>query len=138
MTIAEFNKQNLAALRIEFQSAIDAVAARHGLKAQLGNIGFSGAEFNTKLTVTVPAAKADAELENLKMFARLSNVDVTKVHRDSISGVTHKLVAYDYKKRTKPWVTLGSNGKKYLWSDTAAKTLFKSDEPAAVKFEAAQ
>lgn len=60
MKIKSFDRQNLAALRDEFQAALDKVAKAHGLQAKLGKISFGEKEFRTQLGVCVPAiSKSD-------------------------------------------------------------------------------
>lgn len=47
-----FDKQNLRQIRNDINVALAAVAAKHGIKLDIGNIRFSSDRFTTKLTAT--------------------------------------------------------------------------------------
>lgn len=70
-TITKFTNPDVRALRAEFQAAIDAVAAKYGLKGNLGNIRYDNDELRVKLTV---------------------NTTVTNVNNGAANGVTQQRV----------------------------------------------
>ena len=71
--ITSFNRTNLKTLRSEIDAALEAVLAKHGLTADLGNIRFGATDFRCKLNVEVasttgPASVADTDAAAERKF----------------------------------------------------------------------
>jgi hypothetical protein len=124
-----FNKVTLQALRPEVQAALDAIAAKHGIKLQLGNISFTpdGSSFTSKIEGKVEALADEAARKVFLQYAEMYGLDPEKVGQTPQGEV--RLVGFLPKKRTKPWqVTI--NGKAgYIVDDRYAQHYFKSDKP---------
>lgn len=127
MTIQRFDKPSLQALRPEIQAALAAIAEKHGIKLQLGNISFTadGGSFSGKIEGTVEAI-ADAAAE--KMFREAASIfgfDPDKVATTPQGEV--RLVGYNPKKRTKCWL-ISINGKPgYVADDRYVSFYFKKE-----------
>jgi len=63
--VTEFNRANLKNLRKQFQDAINAVAAKNGIKAGLGSISYTDSQFTVKMTVETSGNK-EAKVEKAK------------------------------------------------------------------------
>ena len=99
-----FNKATLGALRPEIQAALDAIAEKHGIKLQLGNIGFSpdGGSFSSKIEGKVEAIANEAEHKRFLSYAEMYGYDPEKVAETPQGKV--RLVGFNPKARSKPWI----------------------------------
>ena len=100
--IKSFTKNDISALRKEYQAAIDAVSQKYGLSAHMGRILFDANEFRCKLTISNPTVH----------FASLKNpVTVTNTNDSSYIGRSYKLwnSVYMIKSVKSPGVLLASN-----------------------------
>lgn len=71
--ITSFNHTNIKALRKDINAALEAVLAKHGLTADLGNIRFGATDFRCKLNVEVASntglgSVADTTAANERKF----------------------------------------------------------------------
>lgn len=119
-----FNKSTLQALRPEVQAALDAIATKHGIKLQLGNIGFSadGGSFTAKIEGKVEAIADAAADKAFRETAIMFGYDPDKM-ADTPLGKA-KLVGFNSKKRVKPWI-IECEGKKYVVDDRYCDFYFK-------------
>lgn len=122
MKITKFDKQNLQIVRKEVDIALKAISDKYGINLTIGNMSYADGRFTTKLEGKCEANK-DAEQNNLKMWAQIIGVDISKTFRDNM-GTVHTLVKHDHKKRTAPWITQGSNGKQYKMTDDQVRRNF--------------
>jgi hypothetical protein len=132
-TINSFDKTNLKQLRAEFQAALDAVAAKHGLVAGLGNIRFDANKFGVKLevrtktpaTASVVSNTNTVEFEALKNQWRVPGIDVTKTYslrvRSGIEDV--KFVGFVDRRYKFPFSVQTTNGKRYKVSVEQARNI---------------
>lgn len=135
MTIENFDRTNLAMLRGEIQSALDAVAARHGITLQMKNITFDPitATFRAPLEGAA-AAKADLAVKQALDMAKIYGVDASQPsqHPRAKGAV---LKEFRTKARGKPWVyDLG--GKAYVTTTEGLKALWPKAADAPVPTEA--
>lgn len=100
--IKSFTKNDIAALRKEYQAAIDAVSEKYGLTGELGRILFDETEFRCKLTVSNPTL----QFSSLKKPA-----GVTNTNDSSYIGRSYKLrnSVYTIKSVKSHGVLLASN-----------------------------
>src|SRR5690606_31343377 len=104
MTIERFNKATLQALRPEVQAALDAIAEKHGIKLQLGNISYTpdGGSFTSKIEGKVEAIANEAEAARFREIAAMYGYDHEK-EADTPQGKA-RLIGYNPRKRAKPWI----------------------------------
>lgn len=128
-----FNKATLGALRPEIQAALDAIAEKHGIKLQLGNIGFAadGSSFKAPVEGRVEALADAKEHAQFLEMARLYGLDPEKVAATPQGKV--RLVGYNARKRTKPWLLqLGDETQRRICDDRYAEFYFKADAAPAL------
>lgn len=134
--IDRFNKTTLAPLRTEVQAALDAIAEKHGIKLQLGNIGFAadGSSFTSKVEGKVEAladAKAEAQFREM---AALYGYDADKLAKTPQGDA--KLVGFNPKKRSKAWI-IKIGEKSYVVDDRYCEFCFKAPATPAILTETA-
>ena len=112
-----FNKANLRALRVDFQSAIDAVAAKHGLTGKLGNIRFGATDFTCKMTVETSGAaevKTNNDAKDFRLYAEMSGLSADDFGKEfKYSGKTLKIIGYNTRAKKYPISLEDTRGKKY-------------------------
>jgi len=64
----ELNKASIAAIMIDFNKALEAVAKKHSVKFDTGNITFSDSDFRAKLTVSANKTKAELKADQKADF----------------------------------------------------------------------
>jgi len=126
------DRATLRMLREEFQAAINAVAAAHGLTADLGNIRYNteGTSFSTKMTVEtggkadVADRKADKAADNFKRYAVLEGLessDFGKVF--NYAGKTGlRIVGYNTRAKKYPISLEDASGRGYKVSGRQIKS----------------
>lgn len=123
MTIKTFDKQNLAALRVDIQAALDAVAAKHGISLQLKNISFDPTRTSFRAPIEgETAGAADVERNQAVSLAKAYGVDATEPseHPRTKGAV---LKEYRAKSRTRPWV-YEHGGKLFVTNDIGLKAMW--------------
>lgn len=111
------DRATLRLLRVEFQAAIDAVAASHGLTAGIGNIRFEpeGTSFTTKMTVETSGAAVKKEADKADMFniyARSSGLEASDFGKVfEYAGKTLKIVGYNTRAKKYPISVEDMNGR---------------------------
>ena len=118
----KFDKTNLTTLRSDVNAALAAVAAKHGVKINLGNCRFSPSEANFKLnvcTIGTDGTVVDAEVEALKSAYVIEYViGTTAKNLDrhfTAQGMTFVLTGYKSRRRAYPFRARDVNtGKTYF------------------------
>ena len=115
--ISSFNKANLKALRVDFQVAIDAIAAKHGLTGKLGNIRFGATDFTVKLTVETSGAgeaKVEKDAGSFHRYAKNAGLSPEDFGKEfTYSGKTLKIVGYNTRAKKYPISLEDTRGHKY-------------------------
>lgn len=127
-----FNKATLGALRPEIQAALDAIAEKHGIKLQLGNIGFAadGSSFKAPVEGRVEALADAKEHAQFLEMARLYGLDPEKVAKTPQGEV--RLIGYNPRKRSKAWLIQVGEKKGYVADDKYVEFYFKADAAPAL------
>lgn len=112
-----FTKQNLPQLRADIDAALAAVAAKHGIKLQTGNISFNPNEATIKLMASAEGA-AEHNLQMLRQFAKLDGINADGVGRQG-----EKLIDYDHKKPKYPYI-FERGGKRFKCAPDQARMIF--------------
>tara|TARA_R110000782_G_scaffold129368_1_gene220972 strand:- start:279 stop:674 length:396 start_codon:yes stop_codon:yes gene_type:complete len=68
MTITQFNKSNIRALRVELNEAMKSLSDKYGVKVHAGNASFSTNEVTFKLTLNVLNENGLALTQNAEYF----------------------------------------------------------------------
>lgn len=129
----KFDKHNLTSLRADLNAAFAAVAAKHGVKINLGNCRFSPsqADFKVKVcTVTADGTVIDAESEALNsayvaeyvVGTQMKNLD----RHFTTQGMTFVLTGYKARRRAYPFRAREVNtGKTYFLPSRIVAAAFK-------------
>lgn len=127
-TITRFNVENLRELRLEIEGALGEIAKRRGIKLELGSIGYDreGGSFASRLKGQC-RANVDAEAKRFDEIARLRGLDVSKRGPKG-----ERLVGYNRRARSKPWIVEGAAGEKLKCDDRSARFFFGADDDKAV------
>lgn len=121
MPITKFDKSNLKVVRALANAALTEALAEHGLTATIGNITYSDADFNCKLTVSCGSDEDAAKREFEKNAFRFG-LTADDYGRDfNFNGKMFKLIGIKPKASKYPLVGLGSDGKRYKFPETAVK-----------------
>lgn len=126
MTLKLNDRRTLDGLRTGINAALADFAKQHGITIQAEKITYEGdgSACTVKLAVAVPELKAQHDDAELRTWAEISGLDPDRV---SVDG--YKLVAFDAKRRTRPWIG-EKNGKRYVFDDTAAKMRWAKPQAA--------
>jgi hypothetical protein len=113
--ITEFSKELCKMLREEIQTALDQIAARHGLDSiQLGNIGLSSSEFKAPVVAKVKAELNPEKQRTAAMYSDFLGYSANIVGLEFIhKGKTFKVLDIDLKKPKYPIICsiVGTNDK---------------------------
>ena len=113
--VTAFNKANLRELRVDFQTAIDAVAAKHGLTGKLGNIRFGATDFTCKMTVETSGAgavKDDRKEADFRKYAVIEGLSADDFGKEfTYMGKTLTIVGYNTRAKKYPISLKDTNGK---------------------------
>ncbi len=121
-SIKEFNKQNLKEIREMLNKALAGI--HPDLIAEAQNASFTSGEVTFKLNIKIKGAKSRAA-SMLEEIAGYRGIDITKTSADG-----YKLVGYESKKRTRPWVVEKvSTGKRYVMSDMDVSFRWPNNRP---------
>lgn len=114
------DRDTLRMLREDIQNAINEVAAKHGLTADLGNIRYDreGTSFTSKVTVEtggqadVADRKADKAAENFKRYAVLEGLEPSDFGKEfTYAGRNLKIVGYNTRAKKYPISLEDQNGR---------------------------
>lgn len=124
-----FNPETLRVLRPEMEAALAAIAEKHGIKLQLGKMTYTpdGGSFTAKVEAKVEAIASAAEEKLFREAAALFGYDPDKVATTPQGEV--RLVGYNPKKRSKPWMLTVAGKPGYAADDRYCGFYFKADAP---------
>lgn len=106
--IKEFNKNNLQALRTEFEEALNKVGWEYGIEVSLGGFKYQSDTFHFKVDVNVEGAKSQEEV-NLDFYTHYKKGDEIKVIGLNGSAIVK---GFNTRKRKYP-LMVENNGKTY-------------------------
>lgn len=116
MTIAAFNRTNLATLRGDMQRALDEVAKKHGISISVDNARFTAQ--NVKITVNaavVSKSGAAVTPERQALELRFPGLaDKTIWLRAATGKINGKIVGYAARKRKYPFIVKAEDGRDYI------------------------
>lgn len=115
-------KAQVITLQREIGEAMQAIAAKHGLKMIKNNATWSAE--GLRLTIALDKVTADGGsarwAADWKRYAVADGLPENGLGRSfSSGGMTYKVLGYDAKKRTRPVVAQGSDGKTYIFQAEA-------------------
>jgi hypothetical protein len=115
------NRQQDRAFRAEVLEALKGVAAKHGIKFELGNgkVAMDGSYLHMQLKAAVLNADGTVETEEAKafrLFAPMTGMKVEWLGKVfTAGGIKHTITGFRSKASKKPVTTKGSDGKNYVW-----------------------
>lgn len=119
----------LKMLREEFQAAIDAVAAKHGLTGDLGNIRYNreGTQFTTKMTIETAGnaqVKADDKAEMFQFYARGEGLEASDFGKlfDYAGHKDLRIVGYNTRAKKYPISLENADGRGFKVSGSQIKS----------------
>lgn len=109
-----FNKQTLKIMRQDIDSALEAVAKKHGVSFKLGNIRYTGSDFRTKLECFAGDA-SDAAQQAFERDAWRVGVKKTAFGQTFTQGnITYKITGINTRAKKYPIKAESMNrGKRY-------------------------
>ena len=114
---AKFDKVTLKALRAEMQEVMNKYAVKANLEIEVGNMSFSSAEVNIKVSAKVKGA---VTMTDLMLQSAAKDLGITKF--ENAKG--DKLVEYNSRSHKYPFVYSQADGKMYKCDGVQAKRLF--------------
>lgn len=117
MKIQSFDKVTLRALRSEMQAVLDKYGAQSNVAFEVGNMKFSEAEVDIKVSAKVKGATTRTD-KMLQMYAEMAGITSFTNSRGD------KLIGYKAANRKYPFVYQGVDGRRYKCDERQAKMLF--------------
>ena len=74
MKITEFNRNNIKALRIEMDEALQTISKKYGIQIETGNASFSGNEVTFKVKANAVGTNGTVITKEAEMFKRIKNI----------------------------------------------------------------
>jgi len=123
MTITTFNKPALRVLREDLDAALEAVAMKHGIELELGNIRFDASSFTAKVSANTKAAANAPAPTSADGTVDLQSVAFGNVLPESLRGrkfragtTTFTLTGVKSSRRKYPFSAEGPKGGRYKFS----------------------
>ena len=114
---AKFDRTNLKALRAEMAAVLEKYGVAANLEIAIGNMKFSEAEVEIKVTAKVIGAKT---FNNVILESRVAALGLKLKN-----SVGDELVEYNSRAHKMPFIYLkASDGKRYKTTETLAKIMF--------------
>ena len=130
MTISQFDKTTLSAIRTATAEALKTVEEKFGIKMQLGNISFNEKSFTSKITATVndstTGESVSPDFITLQKYSHLylpSTFDINKTYKHPRLGDV-KVVGLNTRRHQYPFIIKQlSSGKQYKFDELQTKAL---------------
>jgi hypothetical protein len=116
MNFASFDKNNLNELRSEMNELLQKYGMESNLEIQVGNMSFTDASVNIKVTAKVKGLKTRED----KVF----DAQVVELNLKTTNSRGDKLVGYKAANWKMPYLYVSGNGKSYKCDERTAKKLF--------------
>jgi hypothetical protein len=118
MKFTSFDKKNLNSLRAEMSEVLKKYGVESNLQVEIGNMKFSSAEVEIKVTAKVNGLKTQED-ELLEIQAKILGLKMTNKAGDS-------LVGYKAANWKMPYIYAAADGKKYKCDERKVKMLFST------------
>ena len=117
MKIQNFDRQTLKSLRAEMEAVLAKYGNKAGVEFDIGNISFSDAEANIKVSAKVKGAKTQTD-EILEMACKSLNI------KKRVNAKGDKLIALKSRSPRYPFVYEAANGKQCKCTRDMAREMF--------------
>ena len=126
------SKDLLGTIRTEIDTALSAIAKRHGLTMRLGKITYAETSFTAKVEGALEGGSREAD--TFKALAHLYGMKAEHLGKSfAVSGVVYKLVGLAARERKQPFLCENVLSKKRYWlPESVVRPHFV---PAGVKAE---
>jgi hypothetical protein len=124
MPIQQFDRTSLQMLRGEMQGALDAIAAKHGIKLRIGNMTYdpSGSTFKAPINAEAGGAEDEKRKQAIMYAKMLAGVDASE---PSEHPLTKGAILTELRSRgSKPFIYSLPNGKSYMTDEAGLKRMW--------------
>ena len=123
MTIEKFDREKLAALRVDIENALRDIEQRHGIKISLGRINYDATSARAKLEAH--PSGFDPDKENFERFARVYGMDPAWFGESFKSrGTPFRITGFNPNARAFPVIAEKPDGAQYKFrSETIIRAM---------------